>query len=248
MNDMAPGNPGQGPCRIAEVTKDSSAEAAGLQPNDQFVTMDGKQVANCDSLVTSIQARQPGDVVKFVVNRDGRNMTIKTKLLSRDEVLRKRFGGLPVPTAKLVRVDDKQEVDISAAKRATTIIGWFPTTCTGCDQIFTLVNKWSKEERNSRPIKVAAATAGDTRMQRSVADNLELLKSQARMLDVPLLVADQETYKSFTIGDGDRVQFMVIDCRGIVQYASFVVPNAEDQDAVLDELYAAAEQASREKK
>ena len=40
---------------------------------------------------------------------------------------------------------------------------------------------------------------------------------------------------------------MVIDCRGIVQYAVPVVPSSDDADAVLDELYAAAEQAARKK-
>jgi hypothetical protein len=161
--------------------------------------------------------------------------------------LRKRFGGLPVPMTKLVRVEDRREIDISNSHRQTTIIGWFPTTCSGCDQLFTKIERWSREERRAMPIKVAAATAGDTRMKRSINDNLELLKGQSRMLDVPLLVTDFETYKQFTIGDVDRAQFMVIDCRGVVQYATFVLPSADDQEAVLDELYAAAEQAARKK-
>ncbi len=248
MDDVG-GARGTGPCMVSGVTKDSAAEAAGLRSGDVFVTMDGKTVANCDSLVSAIQAKAPGDIVKLVVNRNGsQHVKIDATLMSRDEVLRKRFGGLPVPVTKLVRVDDKRQVDLSNASRQTTIIGWYPTTCVGCDQIFSTVAKWSREDRKTMPIKVAAATAGDLRMRRSVSDNLELLKTQSKMLDVPLLVADPETYENFAIGDGDRVQFMVIDCHGIVQYTTPIVPGSEDADAVLDELYAAAEQAARRMK
>jgi len=237
---------------VSEITKDSSAEAAGLRSNDIFISMDGRAIANCDALVNQIQDKAPGDRVKIVVSRNTMSsVTVHATLLSRDEVLRKRFGGLPMPATRLVRVDDRREIDISNESRQTTIIGWYPTSCAGCEQLFTKVAKWSREERRggtAMPIKVAAATAGDTRMPRSIVDNLELLKGTSRLLDVPLLVTDDETYKHFTIGDTDRAQFMVIDCRGIVQYAAFVLPTADDQEAVLDELYAAAEQAARRMK
>ena len=241
---------GNGPCIVTNVTKDSAAESAGMQERDEFVSMDGRIVTNCDSLVAAIQAKTPGDIVKLVVNRGGAaHVTINATLMSRDEILRKRFGGLPVPSTKLVRVDDRSEVDLSGLKRQTTIVGWYPTNCDGCDQIFTQVAKWSREERRGgkTPIKVTAATAGDLRMRRPISENLEMLKHEGHKLDVPLLVADADTYEQFAIGDGDRVQFMVIDCRGIVQYAAPVVPSSEDAEAVLDELFAVAEQTARRK-
>ena len=248
MNDIG-GRPGMGPCLITEVTRDSSAESAGLQKNDIFVALDGKNVNTCDELVTAIQARAPGDIVKVTVNRNGNaNHTVEARLMSRDEVLRKRFGGLPVPKTSLVRIDDKAEVDLSLLRRQTTIVGWYPTTCSGCDVVFAEVAKWVRDQKKSMPIKVTAATAGDLRSQKTVKDNLELLKSEAHRLDVPLLISDAETYKEFAIGDGDRIQFMVIDCRGVVQYAAPIIPSSEDGEAVLDELYAAAEQAARRMK
>ena len=62
-------------------------------------------------------------------------------------------------------------------------------------------------------------------------------------LDVPLALADPTLYEEFTIPDTERIHFMVIDCRGVVQYVAPIAPNADDTDAVLDELFAAAEQA-----
>jgi membrane-associated protease RseP (regulator of RpoE activity) len=242
------GNRGVGPCVVSGVTKDSAAEAAGLQELDEFVSMDGRAIASCDTLITAIQAKTPGDNVKLVVTRDASQVTVRATLTVRDEILRKRFGGLPVPSTRLIRVDDRAEIDLAALKRQTTIVGWYPTTCDGCDQVFTQVAKWSRSDRQTKtPIKVAAATAGDLRMSRSVKDTLELLKHEGHKLDVPLLVADTDTFKEFALGDSDRVHFMVIDCHGIVQYSAFVVPTADDVDAVLDELYAATEQAARKK-
>ena len=245
MQDLG-GGQGAGPCMITGVTKDSAAEVAGLQERDIFVTLDGASIASCDHLVSTIQGKHPGDSVKIVVSRESRQVTVGATLMSRDEVLRKRFGGLPVPTVKLASLDGRR-IDLSALDDQTSIVGWYPTTCGGCGQVFTKVASWAREQRKRNAIKVYAASAGDARLQRTVKENLEHLKPYGKLLDVPLLVADAQDYNEFTIGDGDRIQFMVIDCRGIVQYAAPLVPGADDQQAVLDELFAAAEQAARRK-
>jgi hypothetical protein len=170
---------------------------------------------------------------------------VQARLLSRDEVLRRRFGGLPVPSTRLVRVDDTATVDLSTPRRFATIIGWYPTSCDGCEAVFGKVARWSRDNAKALTVTVAAATAGDLRMRKSVEENVKALQPQQRRLDVPLLVADAETYEHFAIGDGDRIQFMVIDARGIVHYAAPVIPSSDDAEAALDELYAAAEQAAR---
>ena len=64
-------------------------------------------------------------------------------------------------------------------------------------------------------------------------------------LDVPLALADQVVYDELTVPDGERINFMVIDCRGVVRYVAPIAPNGDDTDAAIDELFAAAEQASR---
>ena len=245
MQDLG-GGPGTGPCMITGVTKDSAAETAGLHERDVFVALDGTSIASCDHLVATIQGKVPGDSVKIVVTRESRQVTVDAILMSRDEVLRKRFGGLPVPSVKLASLDGRQ-IDLSTLDDQTTIVGWYPTTCNGCGPVFTKVASWAREQRKRSAVRVYAASAGDTRMQRSIKDNLEHLKPYGKLLDVPLLVADARDYGEFTIGDGDRIQFMVIDCRGIVQYAAPLIPGADDEQAVLDELFAAAEQAARRK-
>jgi hypothetical protein len=245
MSDSG-GTPGAGPCTITSIEPGSGAEAASLQPGDVFVRLDGAPIPSCDTLLSQITARTPGTVVHLEVRRREHPLKLKAELRTRDEVLRRRLVGQPLPPTELLRVDDGTALDLGAVKR-TTIVGWFPTNCASCDTVLGAVARWSRErERKDRraPITVLAATA-DLSGHRTAAETREQLKPAQRTLEVPLLATDSEIYGRFAMRDGDRVHFMVIDCRGVVQYVAPIVPNTDDTSAVLDELYAAAEQTAR---
>ncbi len=240
----ASGVAGTGACIIDTVTKDSGAHVAGLRSGDVFVSIDGTSVESCDALITQIQAHEPGDLAKIDVQRGGVITTITAKLLSRAEVMRQRFVGQPLPMTTLTRVDDQTTGDLTSRGK-TTIVGWFDQkNCVGCESVFGSIAQWQRKTKGS--ISIVGATAGDNR--KTVPENVENLKQYARGFDVPLLVTDQDTFAELAITDPDRIHFMVIDCRGVVQYAAPLAPEAEDKAAVLDEIYAAAEQASRRMK
>ena len=233
-----------GPCVIETVTKDSGAHAAGLRSGDVFVAIDGVAVANCNGLISQIQSREPGDTVKIDVRRGSQATLINAKLNSRADVMRRRVVGQPIPLTTLVRVDDQSSNDLTS-KGKTTIVGWFDQrSCVGCEGVFGAIERWSRaKSTTTNQIAVVGATVGSP--SRSVFENVQALKQYQRGLDVPLLVADPETFSDLAISDSDRIHFMVIDCRGVVQYAAPLLPDAEDKAAVLDELYAAVEQAAR---
>ena len=235
---------GTGPCTIMSIEVGSGAEAAMLQVGDAFERVDARPISSCDALVALITSKAPGTVIQIEVRRRAQPVKLKAELLTRDEILRRRLVGQPVPPAELLRVGDGALVELGAVKRAT-IVGWFPTSCAGCDGLLGAVARWSRERTERRaPIGVVAATA-DIGLRRSASENLEQLKLVQRSLDLPLLAADFDTYSRFAMSDRDRVHFMVIDCRGVVQYVAPIVPDAEDTGAMLDELYAAAEQTAR---
>lgn len=242
----AGGSPGAGPCLIRSIEPGSGAEAASLQPGDVFERLDGTPVPSCDALVSQITARTPGTVVHLEIRRREQPLRLKAELRTRDEILRRRLVGQPLPPTELLRVEDGTTVDLGAGKR-TTIVGWFPPHCTGCDAVIGTVARWSHErERKDRraPISVLAATA-DLGGHRTAAELREQLKAAQRTLDVPLLAAESDVYGRFSMQDSDRVYFVVIDGRGVVQYVAPIVPSTDDTSAMLDELYAAAEQAAR---
>lgn len=239
---------GAGPCMVTSVTPGTGAQQAGIEAGDLLLRIDDKVISDCDALSKLIMAREPGEVITLELRRGGGTsplVTVSAQLLTRAELLRRRFVDQPVPMANLTRIDTEATIDLSARRRKTTIIGWFSPACAseGCNEVFAKVARWSRTATKGTPISVVAATAG--RDHKSLEENLEELKLLSRYLDVPLLVADQETYNEFSINDDDRVHFMVIDARGIVRFVVPVVPNAEDSAALLDELFAAAEQAQR---
>ncbi|MEO8705796.1 MAG: PDZ domain-containing protein, partial [Kofleriaceae bacterium] len=235
---------GSGPCVIETVTKDSGAHAAGLRSNDVFVAIDAAPVANCTALIAAIQTHEPGDTIKIDVTRDTAPMVINAKLHSRADVMRQRVVGQPVPLTSLTRVDNETTSSLGS-KGKTTIVGWFDQrNCVGCETVFAALQQWARSKSTkSNQITVVGATSGSP--NKSVGENVEDLKGYQRKLDVPLLVADPETFADLAITDADRIHFMVIDCRGIVQYAAPLLPDADDKTAVLDELHAAVEQAAR---
>lgn len=238
------GGGGQGPCTIVTITKDSGAHAAGLRAGDDFVAIEGAPVANCNDLVTQIQRREAGEEVKIVVRRFDTTTTINARLLSRADVMRQRVIGQMLPIATLVRVDTERKEDLGSRGK-TTIVGWFDQRgCRGCEQAFGTVARWARgKSTRSAPIEVFAATVGND--HRSLLENTTALKSYARTLDVPLLVTEADSFGDITITDGERIIFMVIDSRGVVQYVAPLLPGADDRELVLEELYAASEQIAR---
>ncbi len=246
MHDLGSSTTGAtGPCVIDQVTPDSGAAAAGLRSSDVLVALDATPIANCDGLVKAIQDREPGQVVKIQIQRAGVPQTLEALLPSRADVLRKRFVGKPVPLKTLTRVDDSTVTDLGSRGK-TTIIGWFDQRmCTTCAAAFGKIADWAKTRSKGSSVSVIGVTSASVK---SVPETIEDLKIQQRHYDVPLMVADPETFVELSITDVKRIHFMVIDCRGIVSYAAPLKPDADDRGAVLEELFAAADQAARRMK
>jgi hypothetical protein len=232
------GGPAIGPCIVDSITRGSGAKAAGLASGDFMRAIDGVAVTNCDAVLRVVQSREPGDFVKIHVVRDGRPLQLSAQLVSRDEILRRRLVGQPIVATDLYSVEDKGSLDLSAMRGKTTIVGWFDARrCNGCDAVFAKLAAWSREQADkpgiARPMALAV-TAGDR-------ENAKFFP----MLDVPLALAEPSLYEEFTIPDSERIHFTVVDCRGVINYVAPVAPTADDLDAVLDELFAASEQAAR---
>jgi membrane-associated protease RseP (regulator of RpoE activity) len=62
--------------RIARVVPDSAAEAAGFEPDDRIVAIDGKRVQGWEDLVRKIEARG-GEATTFTITRDGERLELE---------------------------------------------------------------------------------------------------------------------------------------------------------------------------
>ena len=64
-----PGLADMGGVRVIEVDRTGPAAAAGLQPDDVVVVLDGERVTSMSDLVVALRAREPGDRVVVEVRR-----------------------------------------------------------------------------------------------------------------------------------------------------------------------------------
>lgn len=227
-----------GPCIVDTITRGSGAKAAGLMERDVLTSIAGTPVANCDAVLKVVQAREAGDTVKIDVIRYGRPLTLEATLVSRDEILRRRLVGQSIGATDVFGVDDQRTYDLGSLRGKTAIVGWFDARrCDGCNTVFTKLANWSRAQAGKPGVQPMplAVTAG--------SPDSKIVSASS--FDVPLAYAEPALYDEFTIPDTERIHFMVVDCRGVVQYVAPIAPNSDDTDAGMDELFAAAEQASR---
>ena len=240
---------GRGPCMVEAATHDSPAEAAGLRGGDLVLSIDGKAIGNCAALLVEITAHLPGDTVVLKLQRLSAAVTAKVELTTRDALLR-RVIGRPMVETRFVGVDDSAVYDLSALHGQVAIVGLYNPQCVDCAPLFARFADWARDQvRKGRPQPLVLAV--------STGELPRDLKAMQRSLDVPLAIGEFGTGpdvegspfgRELVISDRDRLGMIVIDGRGIVQYVGPIAPNSDDMQAVLDELFAAADQAARRSK
>jgi hypothetical protein len=225
--------PNNGGVIVRRVTTGSpAADPDGLQFGDVLLQINGGRVQNGLEATAAITASRPGDLLELDIRRSGAPIHVSVRLSTRSEVLYRRFGGRSIDPIEVVATNG-QDYDLSALRGHATIVGWFNASrCVGCTGVFNRIHGWI--QRSSKATLALAITneAGD-------------IASLQNMLDVPIARAPDELADPSLFGEQDRIQFMVIDCRGDVQFIAPIAPNSDDLDASLDDLFAAAAQAER---
>jgi membrane-associated protease RseP (regulator of RpoE activity) len=232
---------------IEGATRESPAEAAGLRGGDLVIAVDGKPIANCSVLLDEITGHAPGDSVEIKLQRLSSAVVVKVQLTTRDALLRKVIGK-PMVETNFIGVEDGAVYDLSSLHGQMAIVGLYNPACVDCGALFAKLLDWSRDKaRKGGPqALVLAVAAGEPSRD---------LKALQKSIDVPLAVGEfvasgRESGSSpfsreLVIFDRDRLGVIVIDGRGIVQYIGPVAPNSDDTQAVLDEVFAAADQAAR---
>jgi hypothetical protein len=145
----------------------------------------------------------------------------------------------------LVGVEDGETYDLSALHGQMAIVGLYNPACVDCASLFGKFLDWARDRprRDGPPPLVLAVCPS--------AEPTHDLRALQKSLDVPLAVGEFSARRfggspfarDMLISDRDRLGVIVIDGRGIVQYLGPVAPNSDDTEAVLDEVFAAAELA-----
>ena len=65
---------------VVDVTKDGSADKAGILKGDKIIKWNKKDLANRAAFVEDLRTHEPGDKVQAVVLRDGEEKTVYVEL------------------------------------------------------------------------------------------------------------------------------------------------------------------------
>ncbi len=65
---------------VQDVTSGSGADAAGLLPGDVIVEVDGRTIRNSTDVGQAVRAKDAGDEIDIVVEREGEEMSVKATL------------------------------------------------------------------------------------------------------------------------------------------------------------------------
>lgn len=71
---------------VLDVGEDTPAEKYGIKRGDLIYSINGKDVKSANELSRMIASYSPNDKIKFYIERDNKNITIKAKLASRDSL------------------------------------------------------------------------------------------------------------------------------------------------------------------
>jgi hypothetical protein len=227
-------SPGPGGVLVDTVTKDSpAAEPNGLKQGDLIVTINGARIQNGNEATAAITANHPGDLIHLDVRRNSQLIHVTSRLSTRSDVLYKRFGGKSLDSIEVMD-DDGSPIDLAGQRGHATIIGWVGAGCVDCARVFNRINDWIQHtSRGTVALAVTNALREDA------------FASMKKQFSVPLARPMGSLRDEWTLFENERVHFMVVDCRGDVQFIAPIAPDDEDLDSSLDNLFAATEQAQR---
>lgn len=260
-----------GGCLITNVTRCSPAEDAGLREDDVVFAIDGAPLldsnapaqarrSTCDVLRERIIAHLPGDVAAFDMRRGNKATTVKVTLSTRADVQHRCFVGQSLPTVVTKDIDaPEREIDLGELRGKTTVLAWFRLDrCVGCGPLLDKVADGIRDRIKEDTPTVIGVTAYDPDPLRTavVAGRQRVVTSIAPTTlptragfgsTLPLLVAEETDFSQLTLQETDRVQIMIVDCRGIVRFVAPIAPGSEDLEAAVDEVLAAVEQAEHQR-
>lgn len=236
-------------CVVRTVTNCSPAQDAGLTFGDFIVAMDGKPLVDlrtpaaarlspCNSLREQILQHAPGDVVTYEVQRGSSSKTLKATLSTRADVQHRCFVGQQMPSIEVEDIDNHtREANLRELRGKTTVVAWFRVDhCVGCGAVFDrIADGISKRVHGEIEPQVVGVTP--------VKDGSEPPKRGGFVPSVPVWLAEERDFREVTLTETERMQIMVVDCHGVIQFVAPIAPGSEDVDAAIDEVLAAVEQA-----
>lgn len=108
--------------RVTKVTENSPAWKGGIRVGDRISGVNGFAINNLDSMVEQLGKTAPGETVRFLVNRNDRNLQLVAVLM--DAGLAANIAGGPLPIGQRPGSSEASNVDGSQPPTADSGAPW----------------------------------------------------------------------------------------------------------------------------
>ena len=93
---------------VSGLVEDGPAKDAGVKENDVITGIDGQELSDFGELTTYLGTKEPGDVVKLSIDRDGQNLQIPVTLGEKESSVMQEFRvfGEDIEGEKIIIIND----------------------------------------------------------------------------------------------------------------------------------------------
>jgi len=214
--------------RVAMVMDGGPAQAAGVQPGDEIVTLDGTPAKDAADVTKRIAQAPVGSRIALGVKRAGKDVALSATLTPRpseDKMLVARLLDKPAPTFTATTLAGAP-IKLADLRGQVVLVEFWATWCGPCTMQFPDLKRWHKQYAK-QGLRIIALTSEDAALVKEFV--------AAEKLDYPIALDSDDSIRRSYVAFALPTT-VVIDRAGVVRYLHAGVADTSTLEAAFTRL------------